>query len=77
MFGGEGSVKSGNQLSPNIRKLLDDMWSLEIKSVQESKDGKPVIIAKWAREFYEGVVGSRSNYTTIFITQRYQEPVRN
>lgn len=75
LFGGETHGANG-RVSCKERVLLEDFWHFKIKDIVNEARSGPVVIGEWQQEIYEGKIGPRSHYAAIFITQRYQEPVR-
>lgn len=78
LFGGEGGHNITSKVSGKERILLEDLWHFKIKGiVNEARAAAPVVVGEWQQEKYEGKIGPRSHYSAIFITQRYQEPVKH
>nr|PVC50199.1 hypothetical protein MACL_00002453 [Theileria orientalis] len=86
VFGGESSSPSG-YVDRTERVLLDDLWMFHItnfdaareesgenheNSTSESKRNEK-IAGMWLQDYYEGNIGPRSHYSSIFIAQRCKE----
>lgn len=73
-----GGSRDGRSRDPSARRLLlDDMWHFKISDVVTNHHTKGAhVVGEWVQEKFEGGIAPRSHYAAIFITQRYQEPVR-
>ncbi|GBE60954.1 corepressor complex CRC230, putative [Babesia ovata] len=63
IFGGETHGPDGF-VDRSERTLLDDLWMFKFSSPSSGT---------WYQEIYEGSIGPRSHYTSIFIAQRCRE----